>query len=88
MIWDWKNKERVKQLEGHSNYIYKIIKISSILIASCSSDNSIKIWNFNLGTLEKSLDEHTKPVRTIDILNDNILISGGNDSIVKMWDIK
>ena len=68
--------------------MYKIIKISSSLIASCSGDNSIKIWNFNLGTLEKSLEDHTKPVKTIDILNDNILVSGGNDSIVKMWDIQ
>lgn len=36
----------------------------------------------------KSLEEHTKPVRTIVLLSDNLLVSGGNDGTLKVWDIQ
>ena len=33
----------IKELEGHSNIVLKVIKIENILI-SCSRDKTMKIW--------------------------------------------
>jgi len=57
------------------------------MIASCSSDNSIKIWDLNEEKIIKSLEKHTKPVKSIALLSDKYLVSGGNDGTLKVWDI-
>ena len=75
------------QLEGHTNHIYKIIKISNDIIASCSGDYSIKIWDLNEEKIIKSLEKHTKPVKSIVLLSDKYLVSGGIDGTLKVWDI-
>ncbi|XP_077966230.1 kinesin-like protein KIF21A isoform X5 [Styela clava] len=58
---------------------------------SCSRDKSIKKWDLSSKSLIKSeYLAHTSWVSTLDMVNFNgkeILLSGGRDGIVKLWDV-
>ncbi len=52
-------------------------------IASGSNDRTIKIWN--LRDEVKTLSENNGPVRSIAVLNDDLLASASNDMTIKIW---
>lgn len=57
------------------------------IIASCSDDETIKIWETKHGFCLKTLKGHTGPVSCIQIFDSVNLISSSNDKTVKIWDI-
>ena len=91
--------EEIKN-EAHSKGITKIIffttKDLKNYLISCSYDKTIKIWEKKNNTneentqnyiIKKILTGHKETIRSILQLNENILVSGGDDGI-KTWDIK
>ena len=76
--------------EAHSDYIWKVIPLRNNRIASCSRDNTIKIWNSNHPyNLIKTLNGHSKDVTSIIQLKDkDILISGSYyDNTLRKWNL-
>ncbi|NJL64481.1 MAG: hypothetical protein HC903_24985 [Methylacidiphilales bacterium] len=58
------------------------------IIASGSSDKTIKLWKSD-GTLLKTLKSHTARVSSVDFSPDNKMIaSAGDDKTVKIWSIE
>lgn len=56
-------------------------------LASASYDETVKIWNTDDGTLLRTFDKHTAPVRAVAYSHDGKWIaSGGYDRTVKIWD--
>jgi len=91
-IIDLESMKVVDVLIGHSDHIQDINwSHSGDLLASCSQDNTIRIWRFN-GVdfkLLQVLEEHNKPVSGISFsYDDSFLASVGNDSrlIIYQWD--
>lgn len=94
MVFDLKN--------GHSDTVYGIafspeVKlpvpnekdkfVSANLIATCSADKYIKVWNLADGKFVKSFEGHTHHVLDIGWSADGKkLASAGGDNTVKVWD--
>lgn len=82
------NKEQ--SLRAHTNIINSIcFDTNGKLLASCSSDQSIKIWKFdNPLKCLKTLTGHEHSVSSIQFsLDSNTLFSASRDKSVKVWEV-
>lgn len=79
----------LQTLEGHMDWVNSVVfSNDGILIASGSSDKTIKIWNVATGEEEQTLKGHMDEVNAVVFLNDGTLIaSGSSDSTVKIWNV-
>ena len=92
LIFDLFTAEKNFELIGHSSYIWCIILIAeykSNFIASASQDNTIKLWNLDTQTCEKTLSGHSNWVTTIQLLklDPKLLISASYDHNIKFWNL-
>lgn len=58
-------------------------------IATCSDDCTIKIWDWELGELEKTIKGHTRAVTDVDYGGPKggiLLASSSSDLSIKLWD--
>jgi len=63
------------------------LQFDDFLIASGSSDNSIKIWNAETGQLLNTLYSHTGLVLSVTFSPDNLRIASNSmDRSIKIWD--
>ena len=77
-------------LKAHLDLIWKVIKLSSNRIASCSEDKTIKIWS-SLAPfgLMHVFEGHTMSVRSIiQLKGKEKLVSGSNDGAIRIWNVK
>jgi platelet-activating factor acetylhydrolase IB subunit alpha len=78
-------------LEGHRAPVTRVIfhPIYSIL-ASCSEDSTIKLWDYESGNFERSLKGHTDVVQDIcfEQTNGKLLCSCSADMSIKLWDFQ
>jgi len=54
---------------------------------SGSSDNTIKLWNKDKTTPERTYEGHTGPLWALAVLDDKTFISGSEDRTIKLWKI-
>ncbi|KAB8233038.1 WD40 repeat domain-containing protein [Aspergillus alliaceus] len=91
-IWDWELGELERTLKGHTRAVRDIDyggPRDNALLASCSSDLSIKIWdpadNYkNIRTLQGH-DHIVSAVRFIP--SGNLLVSASRDTDMRVWDV-
>ncbi|CAI4052126.1 hypothetical protein SKDZ_15G4050 [Saccharomyces kudriavzevii ZP591] len=89
-VFKWVSDEckfqEIRSLLGHE-HIVSAVKIwqknNDILIASCSRDQTVKVWDFHNGWSLKSFQPHSQWVRSIDVLGDYI-ISGSHDTTLRL----
>lgn len=77
-------------LVGHRNPVTAVAfhPVFSVL-ASASEDSTIKLWDWELGELERTIKGHTKPVQDVDFggsRNGVLLASCSSDLTIKLWD--
>ena len=81
------NEERKEQCLKHKQT--KSFSITDQRFASCSDDASVKIWDFEKCTEERTLTGHGSDVKCCDWHPFSSLIaSGSKDSLVKLWDAR
>ena len=91
-----KNKTPIITLSGHSEAVSGIVWINNLLrencgqidIASCSLDNTIKLWDLEIGKVSQSLNG-SKSFLAIDYSHLNhCLITGSCDRHIRLWDTR
>ena len=80
--------ECIKTLTGHTNSVYSIIQLNNGMIASGSSDKTIRIWDPNQDyKCIKTLTGHTSYVISITQLNNGMIASGSGDKTIRIWTV-
>ena len=86
-----KYSQCIKELTSHKDEIYCLINLSNGNFATGSADGLVLIWNEYLLDLSLTIHAHKSSVSSLcegkfkD--NKNLLLTGGNDSVIKLWDI-
>ena len=86
-----KYKLRYSIKQTHYNNLTSTVKISpnGELIATCSTDNSIKLWYLKTGILKCKLIGHFKGISNIAFSSNNkYLASTSDDLTIRIWDIE
>ena len=56
------------------------------LLATGSSDQTVRLWNYFTGKCNKVINEHTDQVRAVSFSQDgNMLASCGDDQTIRLW---
>ena len=86
-LWDIHQGTCFKILYGHTDWVWSVaFSPDSNILASCSNDLSIRLWNQD-GSCLKVLQGHTSGVRSLAFSPDGRwLISGGDDQGIRLWD--
>jgi WD40 repeat protein len=88
-IWDLSSYSIKYNLTGHSSGVYCIKRLSSNLIASGDENGLIFVWNWLTGERIYYLTGHTNRLEfnSLDLYDDQTLISGSFDRTLKFWNI-
>jgi WD40 repeat protein len=84
-IYDSTTLNLKNSLIGHTERIYKIIKLENDELCSCSDDKTIKCWDLNTKKLKFDLIGDSSSIFSIIQLDNGYLASAGFDSIVIIW---
>ncbi|KAJ3130812.1 hypothetical protein HK100_007429 [Physocladia obscura] len=78
----------IMTLEGHSGSVSAVvISTDGQFVVSGSWDKTVKKWDAQTGTLQRTLEGHTESVRAVSISTDGqFVVSGSFENIVKIWD--
>jgi WD40 repeat protein len=78
-----------RPFEGHTDVIHALaFSRDSKLLASCSYDRLIKLWDVETGKLLRDLKDHSDAVYCVRFSPDGkLLASAGADRAVKVWDV-
>ncbi len=73
-------------MTGHTDKVTCLVTLPDGLLASGSSDKTIRIWNVTSGITIKTLTGHTGGVWSLVVLpNDSLLTSGSDDKTIRIW---
>ncbi len=74
-------------LRGHLGFVNDVaISPASSMVASASSDKTVRLWNIETGKLIQTLEGHQHSVTAIDFSpNGQLVASGSRDHTVKLW---
>jgi WD40 repeat protein len=88
-IWKAGDYEHKAVIYGHSDPVWCIVKLQEPdLIASCSADGYIFVWDYEGQESIKRIKAHKDQVNQIVAYRKSELISCSDDSTVKLWDWK
>jgi len=89
IIWDLSSYSIKYNLVGHTFSVYCIKRLSSNLIASGDFNGLIIVWNWLNGNQISKLTGHSirLELNSLDLYDEQTLISGSWDKTVKFWNI-
>lgn len=90
-LFDVSTKSMLRLFKGHTAPVHRVAFIhKEPKIASFSDDKTVRVWDVPTENTLHSFTAHTDYIRA-GIVNPevpNIILSGGYDNIIKMWDIR
>ncbi|CAK70857.1 unnamed protein product (macronuclear) [Paramecium tetraurelia] len=80
----------IYSLDGHSRYVNTVnFSPDGNMLASCSLDKSIRLWDVKTGQQKAKLDGHDDAVSSVKFSPDGTtLVSVSSDSSIRLWDVK
>lgn len=79
----------IKTLHGHDNRVYAaVFSPDGQILASCSTDRTVKLWDIIRGKCLKTLTGHTNWLFSVAFSPDGqTLASASHDRTVRLWDV-
>ena len=77
--------EHMGYFSGHKDWIWCLCPISNKILASGSTDRTIKIWNIEDRSIISTLSGHTRTVNALCSVSEVILVSGSYDNSLIIW---
>jgi len=94
-IFDFYNLKETKIFQtNHQNGFFQSCWINRVLLlengkfVTCSTDETIRVWNFDKTMPEKVLTGHTSAILNIILLQNGRVCSGSYDGMIKIWNIE
>ena len=95
-VWNFKTGENV-QLNGHTDWINRVLLFNKKSVISCSDDNTVRLWDINSHSCLKMF-EHGAQVQGLSIWSPELnnlqdarfpeyIISGDLEGIITLWDV-
>ena len=80
----------VRKYSGHQcSVLCCIFNTSGNLIATGSSDESLKVWETRSGKCLLTMPAHSDPVNSVSFSLDNtLLLSASFENMVRLWDVR
>ncbi|MDF5730205.1 MAG: hypothetical protein PUP92_19850, partial [Rhizonema sp. PD38] len=77
-------------LGGHAKPVRSVsFSPDGLMLASASSDNTVKLWDARTGKEITTLTGHTNQVNSVSFSPDSLMLaSASNDNTVKLWDTR
>jgi WD40 repeat protein len=86
-IYKLSDGSRVGTLNGHTGSVRELILVGDSLLASGSSDNSVRIWDLTTSISRWHWTGHEFGVKGLKKIGSDVLASGSDDSNIKLWNI-
>jgi WD40 repeat protein len=67
--------------------LYDLAPFTNHILASCSMDSTIKIWNTTRGVNLRTLQGHRATVICIRKISVDVLISSSMDKTIRLWNL-
>ncbi|MFK8183893.1 MAG: NB-ARC domain-containing protein [Phormidesmis sp.] len=90
-LWNAKTGQCLTTLAGHNNWVRSVaFSRHGRFLVSTGDDCSIRVWNTASGFCRRNIEKFDAWVRSVvfDPTNSRYVITGGDDEVVKRWDIK
>jgi WD40 repeat protein/uncharacterized caspase-like protein len=89
-LWDVASGREIGSISGHGRGVSKVaFSRDGKLLASGSTDSTIKIWDLATQKELRTLTGHTAPIESMDFSPDGrLLASAGDDGSTFVWDTK
>lgn len=82
--------KRLGCCKGHKRGVWNVrFGKTERVLATGSSDKTVKLWNLEDFTCVKTFEGHTNSVLRVDFINHGMhLVSTGSDGLVKLWSVR
>lgn len=89
-LWDVATGGEIGTIRGHGRAITKVaFSRDSKLLATASSDNTIKVWDVATRSVLRTFTGHTSAIESIDFTPDGrLLASAADDGSTFLWDLQ
>ena len=82
----------INSFQAHDTYINHIKQspFKSDFVATCSGDNTTKIWNITTPcwTLYQTYMGLKSSINDVEFINDDLIVAGGYDMVIQIWSIR
>lgn len=82
-----KKMKRRSVFPGHFEEVLSVSTVSERLLASASTDRTVRLWDLETGECVRVLEGHYGAVESVCMVTERLLVSGSTDTTVKVWDV-